>query len=199
MLLLRGRLLFRRWCQSRTSLALIGHYATEKSPLTVAERRGRWLRRTTVLRRTAHMRLHWSAPSNLQLTPQHADFSLVLLLHLQLILLKLVDLVADQLHFLDLLSDLGFHLLRSSTLILELGPQGIEEFIETWIVRRRLARPKRLGAAVLPGGIEHLPGCSGNFKLVRTGVAETGKIKRCECRCQCRILNGASYSGPNMR
>jgi hypothetical protein len=44
------------------------------------------------------------------------------LLHLQLILFELIDLVADQFHLLDLLSHLILDLLRGAILILELGP-----------------------------------------------------------------------------
>lgn len=56
------------------------------------------------------MGLHLGASSHVQLVSEHANFSLIILLHLQLILFELVDLVADQFHLLNLLSNLIFDL-----------------------------------------------------------------------------------------
>jgi hypothetical protein len=63
----------------------------------------RRLGRTGVLRRATEMRLHLRASAHLQFVSQHADLSLVVLLHLELVLLQLVDLVPDELHLLNLL------------------------------------------------------------------------------------------------
>ena len=64
-----------------------------------------------MLRWTTKMRLHLRTTAHFQLVSKHSNFSLIFLLHLQLILLKLVDLVTDQLHLLNLLGDLVFDLL----------------------------------------------------------------------------------------
>lgn len=67
------------------------------------------------------MCLYWRASSHFKLVSQHAYLSLILLLHLQLVLFKLVDLVSNEFHFLYLLADLSFHLFRASTLVVEFG------------------------------------------------------------------------------
>lgn len=172
MLLLRW-LLLRRRCKRWTALTLICHDATEQSSLTVAERWRLWLRRSAMLRRSAHMCLNRRASSQIKFVSQHAYFSLVLLLHFQLVLLKLVDFVPDQFHLLYLLADLSLHLLGTSTLVLEFGPQRIEDLVESLTMCGRLTRPKRLGTAMLPGGIEHRDGLSEGIELMaRRGCSE---------------------------
>ena len=56
------------------------------------------------------MRLYRLHAAHLELVPEHADFSLVVLLHFELVLLQLIYFVANQFHLLDLLSDLAFDL-----------------------------------------------------------------------------------------
>ena len=64
-----------------------------------------------MLRRTTKMCRHRRrATSQFQLLSEHANFCLVVLLHLQLVLFQLIDLVPDQFHLLNLLIDLSFHL-----------------------------------------------------------------------------------------
>lgn len=85
---------------------------------------------------------------------QVADLILVVLLHLELILFQLIDLVTDELHLLYLLRDLRLHLLRATALALEFRPQLIEDFIQSTSVRRRLTRPQ-IGLAPVLRRIEH--------------------------------------------
>ena len=52
-----------------------------------------------------------------------ANLVLIVLLNLKLVLLKLIDLVPDQLHLLNLLGDLALELLRATVLVVEFGAQ----------------------------------------------------------------------------
>lgn len=120
-MLLWGRLLVRRWSQARTSRTLVCHDATEKGTLTVPES-GRWcLRGPSMLRRSWQVCLHWRTATELEFVPQHAYLCLIILLHFQLVLFKLIDLVPNQFHLLYLLRDLGLHLLGASGLALKFG------------------------------------------------------------------------------
>ena len=67
------------------------------------------------------VRLNRSAATQVQLVSQHAYLCLIIVLHLQLVLLELVDLVTDQFHLLDLLCHRCFSLIRAATLSLKLG------------------------------------------------------------------------------
>lgn len=70
------------------------------------------------------MRLYrWCATSEVEFVAQSSDLLLVVLLHFKLVLLKLVDLVANELHLLDLLSSVILILLRIPILVLELSAQ----------------------------------------------------------------------------
>lgn len=102
-MLLWWGLLIRRRGEARTALSLVGHDSAEESSLTMAQCRGRWLRGTAVLWWTGQMCLHRRAAAKLQLVPEHAYLRLVVVLHLQLVLLELVDFVANQFHLLNLL------------------------------------------------------------------------------------------------
>ena len=71
----------------------------------------RCLGRTGMLRRATKMRLDLGASTHLQFVSQHADLSLIVLLHLELVLLQLVDLIANEFHLLNLLGNLALDLL----------------------------------------------------------------------------------------
>jgi hypothetical protein len=109
-------------------LALVRHDATKEASLAVPESWGS-LGRTSMLRRSAEMGLHLRASAHLKFMSQHADFSLVVLLHLELILFELIDFVTDKLHLLNLLGDLAFDLLRVAALIVEFRPKRIHNFV----------------------------------------------------------------------
>lgn len=141
-MLLGGRLLVRGWRQARTSGTLVCHNAAEKGTLTVTESRGRCLRRTSMLRWTWQMCLHRRTTAKLELVSQHTYLCLVILLQLQLVLFKLIDLVPDQFHLLYLLRNLRLRLLRASGLALEFGSQGVEDIVQPLEALGRLARPQ---------------------------------------------------------
>lgn len=64
-----------------------------------------------MLRRSADVGLNLGAAAHFEFVSENADLRLVFLLHLQLILFELIDLVSDQLHLLNLLSNLVLNLL----------------------------------------------------------------------------------------
>ena len=86
-----------------------------------------------MLRRATKVRLDRLYATHIELMPEHADLSLVVLFHLQLVLLELVHLVANQFHLLDLLRNLAFDLFRRSTLVVEFGSKRVHDLIETMI------------------------------------------------------------------
>lgn len=86
------------------------------------------------------MRLNRLPTTHVELVPKHSNLSLVVLLHLQLILLKLVDLIADELHLLNLLSDLILHLFGGAALIVELGSERVKDLIEAMAGLARCGR-----------------------------------------------------------
>ena len=86
-----------------------------------------------MLWRTSNVRLRRYATSNLKLMSEDSNFILVFLLHFELILLELIDFVANQLHLLNLLCDLAFHLLGTSTLVVEFGAKGVEDLSQAMI------------------------------------------------------------------
>ena len=90
--------------------------------------------------------------------PEHSDLSLVVLLHLQLVLLELIDLIPYEFHFLDLLCDLAFDLFRRPTLTVEFGAKSVEDLIEAvvWLPRSRRAQ---VGVATMLCGVEHSGRC----------------------------------------
>jgi hypothetical protein len=101
------------------------------------------------------MRLDRLSATHLELVPKHSDLSLVVLLHFQLILLELVNLVADELHLLDLLGDLVFHLFGGAVLIVELGSERVEDLIEAmiWLA---WCRGTQIRIAAMLSSVEHL-------------------------------------------
>jgi hypothetical protein len=76
------------------------------------------------------------------------------LLHLQLILLQLIDLVSDQFHLLDLLSDLILDLLAGAALVFEFRSQRVEDLIQSMVWRPR-RRGSQVGIATVLSCIEH--------------------------------------------
>ncbi len=86
-----------------------------------------------MLWRTSNVRLGRYATSNLKLMSEDSNFILVFLLHFELILLELVDFIANQLHLLDLLCDLAFNLLGTPTLVVEFGAKGVEDLSQAMI------------------------------------------------------------------
>lgn len=141
-MLLGGWLLIRGWRQARTSGTLVCHNAAEKGTLTMAESGGWCLRGTSMLRRAWQMCLHGRTTAKFELVSQHTYLCLVILLQLQLVLFKLIDLVPDQFHLLYLLRNLGLCLLRASGLALELGSQGVKDIVQPLKALGRLARPQ---------------------------------------------------------
>lgn len=100
------------------------------------------------------MRLNRLYAAHLQLMSKHSDLSLVVLLHLQLILLELVDFVSNKFHLLDLLRNLAFDLFRGPTLTVELGAESVEDLIEAMVWLTGSRRPQVRVAAMLRG-VEH--------------------------------------------
>ena len=101
------------------------------------------------------MRLHRLDSAHLQLVSKHSDLSLVVLLHLQLVLFELVDLVTDEFHLLDLLCDLALDLFRGAALIVELGSEGVQDLIEAmiWLT---WSRWPQVGIAAMLSSVEHV-------------------------------------------
>lgn len=148
-------LLWERLVRRRSqTLSLILHDATEEPALAVTQGRGR-CRGTALLRSTSDMCLSdVMATSSLELVPEHADLGLVLLLHLQLILLELVDFVADKLHLRDLLGYLALDLLGRATLIFEFGSQIVEDLVQPMSGLAR-ARGAQIWVAPMLSSVEH--------------------------------------------
>jgi hypothetical protein len=141
------------WGRSKT-LSLVLHDAAEETTLAVTERggRGSW---TTWLRSTTNMGLRDVMDSSgLELVPQHANFSLIFLLHLELILLQLIHFVANQLHFLNLLWHLALNLLGRATLIVEFDSQRIQDLVEPMVGLAGGGRPQ-VGVAAMLSSIKH--------------------------------------------
>ncbi len=86
--------------------------------------------------------------------PKHSNLSLVVLFHFQLVLLELVDLVANEFHLLDLLRHLALHLFRGATLVVELGPKVVQDLIQAMIRWTRGSRAQIRVTAVL-SSVEH--------------------------------------------
>jgi len=76
------------------------------------------------------------------------------LLHLQLILLQLIDFVSDKFHLLNLLRDLVLDLLGCSTLIVKFCPKRVHNLIKAVIRLPRRCRPK-IGIATMLSGVKH--------------------------------------------
>lgn len=75
------------------------------------------------------MRLNRMHTAHLQLMSEHPDLSLVVLFHFHLVLLELIDFVANQFHLLNLLRNLTFDLLRRAALVVELSSEGVQNLI----------------------------------------------------------------------
>lgn len=131
-------------------MTLIGHYSAEKIARTMTKL-WRWLRGSSMLRRTAYVGCDGRNTSHFELVSQQPDLVVVVLLQLDLSLLELVDLVSNHLHLLNLIANLTLNLFRAPGLSFELRPERIEKFVEAR-VRSRLHPAMGIGP---PYGVVH--------------------------------------------
>jgi hypothetical protein len=145
--------LIRLWRQAWSTLPLVRHDGTEKTALTMSKGR-RSLRWSGMLRRASQVGLYLGPSAHLQFVSQHADLSLIVLLHLELILLQLVYFVSNEFHLCNLLRHLAFHLLRGPALVVKLGSKRIHNLVQAmvWLARRR---GPQVGVATMLSSIKH--------------------------------------------
>ena len=89
-----------------------------------------------MLRRTTDVWRYRRYTSRFKFVSQHPELVIVLLLQLDLGLFKLVDLVSNHLHLLNLAANLTLNLLGASVLVFKFGSQRIKEFVEASIRSR---------------------------------------------------------------
>jgi len=78
-------------------------------------------------RRAAQVRLHWLTTSHIEFMLKTTNFRLVLFFNLRMLHLELVELVSEAVHLRDLVCDLMFIFTSTTSLIIKLGPDLIQQ------------------------------------------------------------------------
>jgi hypothetical protein len=89
-----------------------------------------------MLRGATNVRRYRRNTSHFKFVSQRPELVIILLLQLDLGLFKLVDLVSNHLHLLDLAANLTLNLLGASILVFEFGSQRLKKFVEASVRSR---------------------------------------------------------------